>query len=278
MSKPKEGHKNEFVTMSILKDMMELQDKGYKFTVKTFTDQIKAEIKEIRKEVEDLKLSVNFVSANHDDFKTQLGKIDDEIRGVYRQVEGLNTNLNDGLEDMEWKHEYLENQSRRNNIKITGVVEDNNEKTWDDTEATVKKLIKEKLGINEDVEIERAHRFGKRLKNHAPRRHLGSTSKPTGRPIIVKFQLWKVKENILKQARRKRPKDVQFLNDYAKRTLERRAERIPKMLEACRNGKTAFMVMDKVIIYDKPPGKFDSIPTHQDINEDDEVIINDRYK
>ena len=278
MSKPKEGHKNEFVTMSILKDMMELQDKAYKFTVKTFTDEIKAEIKEIRKEVEDLKLSVKFVSANHDDFKTQLGKIDDEIRGVYRQVEGLNTNLNDGLEDMEWKHEYLENQSRRNNIKITGVVEDNDEKTWDDMEATVKKLIKEKLGINEDVEIERAHRVGKRLKNHAPGRHLGSTSKPTGRPIIVKFQSWKVKENVLKQARRKRPKDVQFLNDYAKRTLERRAERIPKMLEARRNGKTAFMVMDKVIIYDKPPGKSDSIPTHQDINEDDEVIINDRYK
>ena len=50
------------------------------------------------------------------------------------------------------------------------------------------------------------------------------------------------------------------------------------MLEARRNGKTAFMVMDKVIIYDKPPGKFDSMPTHQDINEDDEVIINDRYK
>ena len=160
---PKEGHKNEFVTMSILKDMMELQDKAYKFTVKTFTDEIKAEIKEIRKEVEDLKLSVKFVSASHDDFKTQLGKIDDEIRGVYWQVEGLNTNLNDGLEDMEWKHEYLENQSRCNNIKITGIVEDNDEKTWDDTEATVKKLIKEKLGINEDVEIERAHRVGKRL-------------------------------------------------------------------------------------------------------------------
>ena len=165
MSKPKEpeeGHKNEFFTMSILKDMMELQDKAYKFTVKTFTDEIKAEIKEIRKEVEELKLFVKFVSASHDDFKTQLGKIDDEIRGVYRQVEGLNTNLNDGLEDMEWKHEYLENQSRHNNIKITGVVEDNDEKTWDDTEATVKKLIKEKLGINEDVIIERARPVRKR--------------------------------------------------------------------------------------------------------------------
>ena len=52
---------------------------------------------------------------------------------------------------MEWKYEYLENHSRCNNIKITGVVEDNDEKTWDDTEATVKNLSKKKLGINEDV-------------------------------------------------------------------------------------------------------------------------------
>ena len=148
MSKPKEpkkGDKNEFVTMSILKDMMELQDKAYKFTVKTFTDEIKAEIKEIRKELEDLKLSVKFVSTSHDDFKTQLGKIDDEIRGVYRQVKGLNTNLTDGPEDMELKHEYLENQSRCNNIKITGVVENNDEKTWDDMDATVKNLSKKSL-------------------------------------------------------------------------------------------------------------------------------------
>ena len=89
MSKPKEGHKNEFVTMSILKDMMELQDKAYKFTVKTFTDEIKAKIKEIRKEVEDLKLSVKFVSASHDDFKTQLGKIDDEMDLPPNQLVGL---------------------------------------------------------------------------------------------------------------------------------------------------------------------------------------------
>ena len=58
------------------------------------------------------------------------------------------------LKTWNWKHEYLENQSRRNNIKITGVVEEDDEKMWDDTEATVKKLIMEKLGINEDVEIE----------------------------------------------------------------------------------------------------------------------------
>ena len=88
-------------TLSILKVMMEVQDKAYKFTDKTFSDEIKAEIKEIREEVEELKLSVKFVSISHDDFKTRLGTIDDEIRGIYLQVEGLNNNLNDGLEDLE---------------------------------------------------------------------------------------------------------------------------------------------------------------------------------
>ena len=136
------------------------------------------------------------------------------MREVYRRVEGMNNNLNDGLEDLEWKHEYLEKHSRRNNIKITEVVEDNDEKTWDDTEATVKKLIKEKFGIKEDVKIEGAHRVGKSLKKRATCRHLGSASKPTCRPIIAKFQLWKVKENVLKQARRKRPKIVQFLSAH----------------------------------------------------------------
>ena len=40
---------------------------------------------------------------------------------------------------VELKQEYLENQSGRNNIKITGVQEDNTEKTWDDTEMVVTK-------------------------------------------------------------------------------------------------------------------------------------------
>ena len=53
--------------------------------------------------------------------------------------------MNDGLEDLEWKQEYFENQSCRNNIKITGVQEDDTEKTWDDTEMVVKKVIRESL-------------------------------------------------------------------------------------------------------------------------------------
>ena len=67
---------------------------------------------------------------------------------------------------MESKHEYLENMSRRNNIKILGPLEHKlKEKSWDDTEELVKGVIKEELKFDTEVKIERAHRVGK---PHAP--------------------------------------------------------------------------------------------------------------
>ena len=64
-------------------------------------------------------------------------------------------------DDMESKHEYLENVSRRNNIKILGLLEDKlKEKSWDDTEELVKGVIKEKLKFDTEVKIERADRVG----------------------------------------------------------------------------------------------------------------------
>ena len=43
------------------------------------------------------------------------------------------------------------------------------------------------------------------------------------------------------------------MGDFSRRTLERRASKIPEMLGDRKEGKTAFMVMDKLIIYDRPP-------------------------
>ena len=151
----------EFVTMSMLKEMLELQQKSFKATIEVLVDGLKSEIKEIRKEQEELKLSVKFCSGKYEDSKKFLEKVDTEIKSI-------NKELNEGFEDLEWKNEYLENQSRRNNIKITGVPEGEEEKTWDDTEAIVKKLISDKLGTEGEVEIERAHRVGKEAEELPP--------------------------------------------------------------------------------------------------------------
>ena len=223
------------------------------------------------------------MSGKYDDVKEKIDKADNEINGVYAQIKSINKEMNDGFDDLEWKQEYLENQSRRNNIKITGVQEDDTEKTWDDTEMIVKKMIREKLGIEEEVKIERAHRVGKKLKSRTPPRYDGSASLSSGssRPIIAKIQSWKTKETILKVARKKRPKGIQFMGDFSRRTLERRASKIPEMLEARKEGKTAFMVMDKLIIYDRPldPDKNRNVRSrieHSENDDDDEVLLSNR--
>ena len=70
---------------------------------------------------------------NYDDMKKKHTNMETEIRAVYHQIKGLNQNLNSGLEALESKTEYLENHSRHNNIKIIGVGEKADKKTWDDT-------------------------------------------------------------------------------------------------------------------------------------------------
>ena len=47
---------------------------------------------------------------------------------------------------LEEKNRKLEDRSRRNNLRIDGVPE-NEYETWEQTEAKVKSLVKEKLGI-----------------------------------------------------------------------------------------------------------------------------------
>ena len=166
----------EFVTMSVLKEILELQQKSFKETIEILADGLKSEIREISKEQEELKLSVKFCSGKYEDSKKSLEKVDTEITAVYAQIKSINKELNEGFEDLEWKNEYLENQSRRNNIKITGVPEEEEERTWNDTEAIVKNLINNKLRIEGEVEIERAHQVGKKQRNLPQRRHDDSVS------------------------------------------------------------------------------------------------------
>ena len=46
---------------------------------------------------------------------------------------------------------------------------------------------------------------------------------------------------------------MQFHSDLTRRTLDHRAEKILEMLKHKRNGKIVFTLMDKLIVYDKPP-------------------------
>ena len=58
----------------------------------------------------------------------------------------------------------LEDRSRRNNVRIDGIPETPNE-TWKNCEEEVRKIIRNKLNITDDIEIDRCHRMGKFQRN-----------------------------------------------------------------------------------------------------------------
>ena len=126
----------------------------------------------IRKELQAHKECVSFINNKYDDLKVKADKIETRLdHAAFSQMKGMNKDINNSLDTLEDKQEYLESQSRRNNIKIFCVPEDEDEKSWDDTETVVRMLIKNKLEIQDEIEIERAHRIGKKIK---PRPQSGS--------------------------------------------------------------------------------------------------------
>ena len=83
----------------------------------------------------------------------------------------------------------LEDRSRKNNFRFDGLLQPQGE-DWHGSEVKIKKLIKEKLGI-ENVEIERAYRIGKEERDDQSQR----------RTIIAKLLNYKDKEKVLQECR-----------------------------------------------------------------------------
>lgn len=140
---------------------------------------------------------------------------------IYSDIEYLKRKCND-----------LENRSRRNNILIFGV-DDSAEESWTDSQMKVVKLCQEKLGLSIDPnQIDRAHRLG----------HFQSL-RP--RPIIVRFDQFKIKESVLVQTKKLKGTPLAISEDYAPATRQARKE----LLKFARQRNEKFKLrFDKLII------------------------------
>ena len=122
---------------------------------------------------------------------------------------------------------YLENQSRRNNVRIDGIPESSDEADWNITEEKVKKQLVERLNLREPPKIERAHRTG-------PRKYRYGTLRNKPRTIVCKLYDWKEKESLIKRAKEIKPTGLYLNKDLAKETIRKRKEQTPKLIEARR--------------------------------------------
>ena len=198
------------------------------FVRETITDitELKASLQYTQKEVSEMKQNV---TTNHDKRVAAdrlLNKLDADVKRV------------DDTAD------YVENQSRRNNLRVDGVKEKPGE-TWEDTEAALLQIVQRELKMPAEqvdaLQIERAH-------------PTGATTAQRDRTIVVKFSSFKERDAIIRAARTVNPRGVYVNEDYSQRVITRRKELLTQMREARERGKVAYLSFDKLVVKDKLAG------------------------
>ena len=152
----------------------------------------------------------------------------EELKPLASKLEEINNEidqLNSDLSEQELKAEYLENQSRRNNIRVKGIPESEKE-TWEEVESKVKDAIKIKLDL--EVDIERAHRVEQRKQG----KKRSSTNEHQPHTIVCRLRDWKQREQVLRKARKEKPVGLHISEDVALSTLLKRQAHLEKFKAA----------------------------------------------
>ena len=111
-----------------------------------------AEIKNVQNDKNELKASLEHTETV---IEEKFAKAEKKVEKLQEQINELwNYQVDpERLEFTERELVELEDRSRRNNLRIDGITEKENE-TWDECEQEVQSLIKDKLGIAENIVIE----------------------------------------------------------------------------------------------------------------------------
>ena len=107
-----------------------------------------------------------------------------KMEGSLKSLEDQMKPCTDGMNTLKKKLSDLESRSMRNNLIFYGI----EERTSEDCEMIVKTFIKDKLSIDSDMLLDRAHRLGNNL----------NSSKP--RPVIARFHYYKDRETVRTKA------------------------------------------------------------------------------
>ena len=180
-----------------VKELLEIQERSFRAAVQLLVDKQMQESKLLRQEISDLRMSLTYSQREIDDLKVKCDKLEKD--NVRNQVNFEDTHA--AIVDLEDQSDYLENQSRRNNLKISGIPEkDNGFETWEETEQLVKEAIKDKLKITTDIQIKPAHRMsqrgGGRCAEGCGRRPMFSNNRKENEPrtLVAKMSIMEARE------------------------------------------------------------------------------------
>ena len=231
------------ISRSEVDNLLKAQQSAFEGFLRVYMDSVNARVDSIFTQVLEVKSSLVNVNER---LNTLSCKDEDLLNTV--------TSLQDNFKDVVKQADYLENQSRRNNLRFDGIPEDPRE-TWTETELKVKDTLVTTLGFSvteaSNIKIERAHRTGKNLPLHRTRAP-GGAPNHTARSVVVKFNSFKDREAILRRCKDRRPIGLFVNEDFSKRVVEIRNSHLPDLKRYKEQGKIAYLSYDKLIVRDQP--------------------------
>ena len=221
----------------IFKEEFEKQQKNLLNLISGNFDITMTEIKKVQRDINELEASLEHTETV---LEEKVAKAEKKVQKLQEQIIELWDYQVDPerLEHTERKIVDLEDRSRRNSLCIDGISDKENE-TWDECKQEVQSLIKDKLGIAENILIERAQRIKKKGNSDNP-------GKP--RTIVCRFLDYKDKTNILKNAKKLKGKNIFINEDFSHETMELRKELWEKVKKHRDEGKIAYLQYRTVVV------------------------------
>ncbi|XP_052238670.1 uncharacterized protein LOC127849972 [Dreissena polymorpha] len=179
-------------------------------------------------------------------------KVDERVTRIEDTVDGADIHaaqLSERVQELEKQRDtlrdnvtYLQSQSMCNNLIFTGVSEDNSNGS-EPSETTEKRLsqhlhdaCKVPRDVADSIKFERVHR--------SP----GSPISGKVRNIVAKFTYFKDRESVRKCWKELDGTLHRFFEQFPQDVIEKRRKLVPKINEARRQGKRAYLVYDTIYI------------------------------
>lgn len=224
--------------ISIVKELLAQQREDFVSLITSMSNAFHTRFDKLHETVIELKCSIEYSQKDIDNLKKQTIS---QQELLVKKGNDL-VILGDNVDKHASKLDYIENQTRRNNVRFDGIPESTPKaETWQESEEKVRNILKTKLGMTNTVHIERAHRVGP-----------VSQGRINPRTIIVKLTHYKDREEVFRNARKLKGTRIYVNEDLSDRVLEKRREQIDLLHEARQQGKIAYFSYDRLIIKDRP--------------------------
>ncbi|XP_057308067.1 myb-like protein X [Hydractinia symbiolongicarpus] len=224
-------------TCTCLKD----ENKELKSKVTTNEERIK-KLEDVKKDLEES------VTVTQDIQEKKIKELEKRVKHSNHKEEKDRKKLRELEEEDREKFRQLEDRQRRNNLRISGLQENDGE-SWDDTEKKVLDLFENKLGVK-NVVIERAHRIGKKNEEKAEQNTYDQedVQKPPARTIVLKLLNYKAKTELLKNTNKLAGTGIYINEDFSYETRMIRKKLFGEMKTHRAEGRYAVVLYDKLIV------------------------------